>query len=279
MHYRRNYASNIHYCELFQTIKLISGGSKGGAWRTHAPPPRHPNSFNFMQFLGEFGKIVCSRPPPWRVHAPPWGNPGSVTANWYHPLVPPLSINTAQTTYCFYRTSSKPVQPNWSVSACKCDFFPGLPSKERILDRQKDCLVSTKLNQFSPLLTITKLPWCDIASMLKVWLNRAHVLMLLLILCKWTSPYLLSTQNHYISLSFRVYVILFRQTCVRQQLEMISQYLPEKIWMGYPMWIRKVGRKVKDYILFGFNFRKICLTFLFTSQAYLFPLPVVTYAS
>ena len=43
-----------------------------GAWGTHAPP-RHPNSFNFMQFLGELGKIVCSRPPPpppWRVHAP-----------------------------------------------------------------------------------------------------------------------------------------------------------------------------------------------------------------
>ena len=26
------------------------------------PPPRRPNSFNFMQFLGEFGKIVCSCP-------------------------------------------------------------------------------------------------------------------------------------------------------------------------------------------------------------------------
>ena len=35
-----------------------SGGSKGG-----------PNSFNFMQFLGKYGKIVCWRPPPpgsWR---------------------------------------------------------------------------------------------------------------------------------------------------------------------------------------------------------------------
>ena len=30
---------------------------------THAPTG-HPNSFNLMQFLGEFGKIVCSRPPP-----------------------------------------------------------------------------------------------------------------------------------------------------------------------------------------------------------------------
>ena len=27
------------------------------------PPPRGPNSFNFMQFLGKFGKIVCWRPP------------------------------------------------------------------------------------------------------------------------------------------------------------------------------------------------------------------------
>ena len=25
-------------------------------------PPQGPNSFNFMQFLGKFGKIVCWRP-------------------------------------------------------------------------------------------------------------------------------------------------------------------------------------------------------------------------
>ena len=31
------------------------------------PPLRGPNSFNFMQFLGNFGKIVCWRPPgSWR---------------------------------------------------------------------------------------------------------------------------------------------------------------------------------------------------------------------
>ena len=30
---------------------------------TRAPPPGGPNSFNFMQFLGKFGKIVCWRPP------------------------------------------------------------------------------------------------------------------------------------------------------------------------------------------------------------------------
>ena len=37
--------------------------------RAPPPPPRGPNSFNFMQFLGKFGKIVCWRPPPpesWR---------------------------------------------------------------------------------------------------------------------------------------------------------------------------------------------------------------------
>ena len=27
------------------------------------PPPGGPNSFNFMQFLGNFGKIICWRPP------------------------------------------------------------------------------------------------------------------------------------------------------------------------------------------------------------------------
>ena len=36
--------------------------------------------FNFMQFLGKFGKIVCRHPP----HTPPRRNPGSATAD--HPL-------------------------------------------------------------------------------------------------------------------------------------------------------------------------------------------------
>ena len=34
-----------------------------------APPPGQ-NSFNFMQFLGNFGKILCWRPPPGEL-APP----------------------------------------------------------------------------------------------------------------------------------------------------------------------------------------------------------------
>ena len=47
---------------------IYSGGSKGGR-EGCAPPTGGPNSFNFMQFLGIFGKIVCRRPPPpgsWR---------------------------------------------------------------------------------------------------------------------------------------------------------------------------------------------------------------------
>ena len=53
---------------------------RGGGPEGRTPPapsiPRHPNSFDFMQFSGNFGKIVCSRPPPpppWRVHAPASG--------------------------------------------------------------------------------------------------------------------------------------------------------------------------------------------------------------
>ena len=42
-------------------------------------PPRGPNSFNFMQFLGNFGKIVRWRPPG-KLVSPPGGNPGSATA-------------------------------------------------------------------------------------------------------------------------------------------------------------------------------------------------------
>ena len=61
-------------------VSIISGGSKGGREGRTPPPPRRPNSFNFMQFLGEFGKIVCSRPPPLGGFTPPpRGNPGSVT--------------------------------------------------------------------------------------------------------------------------------------------------------------------------------------------------------
>ena len=42
-------------------VNITSGGSKGGARDVG------PNSFNFMQFLGKFGKIVCWCPPgSWR---------------------------------------------------------------------------------------------------------------------------------------------------------------------------------------------------------------------
>ena len=41
-------------------------------------PPGGQNSFNFMQFWGQFGKIVCWRPPG-ELAPPPRGNPGSAT--------------------------------------------------------------------------------------------------------------------------------------------------------------------------------------------------------
>ena len=53
-----------------------SGGSKGGARDAH--PPGGPNCFNFMHFLGKFGKIVCWCPPG-ELAPPPRGNPGSAT--------------------------------------------------------------------------------------------------------------------------------------------------------------------------------------------------------
>ena len=43
-----------------------------------ARPPGGPNSFNFMQFLGKFGKIVCWHPPG-ELAPPPRGNPASAT--------------------------------------------------------------------------------------------------------------------------------------------------------------------------------------------------------
>ena len=62
-------------CEWYSPVS--SGGSKGGV-REMYPPPGGPNSFNFMQFLGKFGKIILA-PPPGELAPPPQGNPGSAT--------------------------------------------------------------------------------------------------------------------------------------------------------------------------------------------------------
>ena len=52
-------------CNFQLKLDNSSGGSKEG--RRGRTPPGGPNSFNFMQFLGNFGKIVCWRPPgSWR---------------------------------------------------------------------------------------------------------------------------------------------------------------------------------------------------------------------
>ena len=58
---------------------------KADQWRIYIVkfwtcPPRGPNSFKFMQFLGKFGKIVCWHPPGELV-PPPQGNPRSATAD------------------------------------------------------------------------------------------------------------------------------------------------------------------------------------------------------
>ena len=58
------------------TYMHSSGGSKGGS-----------KFYNFMQFLGKFGKIVCWRPPPWELAPPPRGNHGSATALTWKPSV------------------------------------------------------------------------------------------------------------------------------------------------------------------------------------------------
>ena len=50
---------------------LPIGGSKGGVRDACLLPLRHPISFNFMQFSGQFGKMVCWCPLPpesWRPH-------------------------------------------------------------------------------------------------------------------------------------------------------------------------------------------------------------------
>ena len=75
---------NDRYLFFSRTLNLTSFGiyplsvsrpvaNLRGAQGTRAPPGG-PNSFNFMQFLGKFGKIVCWRPP-WELAPPPRGNP------------------------------------------------------------------------------------------------------------------------------------------------------------------------------------------------------------
>ena len=56
---------------------IISGGSKGGG---PGNPPTGQNFLNFMQLFGNFGKIVCWRPPleGWR---PSYENPGSAPSH------------------------------------------------------------------------------------------------------------------------------------------------------------------------------------------------------
>ena len=68
----------ITYDALDVTIQL-QGLPLAVADLNGAPPPGGLNSFNFMQFWGKFGKIVCWRPPR-ELAPPPRGNPGSAIA-------------------------------------------------------------------------------------------------------------------------------------------------------------------------------------------------------
>ena len=65
LHYYRSSLNSSIFCSptllvLVQRSDFPSGGSKGGT--RDARSPGGPNSFNFMQFFGKFGKIVYWRP-------------------------------------------------------------------------------------------------------------------------------------------------------------------------------------------------------------------------
>ena len=65
----RNRFNRIKFytCRLHRFLLILNATMKKKI-RKHSSrtctAPRGPNSFNFMQFLGNFGKIVCWRPPP-----------------------------------------------------------------------------------------------------------------------------------------------------------------------------------------------------------------------
>ena len=73
-----------------RTLKRIvrvvraNGGSRGAR---ETPPPRGPNSFNFRQFGGKFGKILRWHPRPGELAPPAQGNPGSATEGLFTPSV------------------------------------------------------------------------------------------------------------------------------------------------------------------------------------------------
>ena len=54
-----------------EEVRLIKTDLRGNT--RDERPPGGSNSFNFMQFLGNFGKIVCWRPPPGGLASPPTG--------------------------------------------------------------------------------------------------------------------------------------------------------------------------------------------------------------
>ena len=56
---------------------LLNGESSGGSKESTRDicPPKGPNSFNFMQFLGKFGKLYVGAP--LGVGTPPQGDSGS----------------------------------------------------------------------------------------------------------------------------------------------------------------------------------------------------------
>ena len=58
-------------------VSDLRGG--GGGREGCTPPPGGPNSFNFMQFLGNLAKSYVGAPPG-ELAPPPRGNPGSATA-------------------------------------------------------------------------------------------------------------------------------------------------------------------------------------------------------
>ena len=94
--------------ERYIGMAIIFGGvSKGGA-RTH----QGPNSFNFMQFWGKFGKIVCWRP----LAPPPRGNPGYTTDFIDDHTACPVILPLTELPHSFLQLASVPKLVN-------CDLF------------------------------------------------------------------------------------------------------------------------------------------------------------
>ena len=121
----------------FQNLEVwqVSGGSKEARGTPHVDP----NSFNFMQFLGKFCKIVCWHPPG-GLAPPPQGGPASATARVLN------YVGIQDTDWCakihFPNASREPLTQTWIGT--QTEDWPLVQLSIRIVEVSRKKLITTE---------------------------------------------------------------------------------------------------------------------------------------